>query len=62
MMSNLVEDEKEKILKKNKLEENVDEAIESVFENLKKNELCPGEYAFTVKAFVALVEARAKLC
>lgn len=62
MMSNLVEDEKENILKKNKLEENVDEVVESVCENLKKNELCPGEYADTVKALAALVEARAKLC
>lgn len=61
MMSNLVEDEKEKIMKKHKLAETVDGTIESVCDAVKKRELCHGEYAETVKALAALVEARAKL-
>lgn len=61
MMSNLVEDEKEKIMKKHKLAETVDETIESVCDTVKKRELCQGEYADTVKALAALVEARAQL-
>ena len=41
--------------------EKVDEVIESVCEKIKNNNVPLGEYAETVKALAALVEARAKL-
>lgn len=44
-----------------KLADEVDKTIKSVCETVQSKDLTPGEYADTVKALAALVEARAKL-
>lgn len=49
------------IQKRDALVDKVDETIESVCEKVKRDDLCPGEYADAVKALAALVEARARL-
>ena len=47
--------------KREVLIEKVDETIKSVCEKVQGNDLCPSEYADTIKALATLVEARAKL-
>lgn len=44
-----------------KLEDVVDSTIESICERIQKNDMLPEEYADTLKALAALVEARARL-
>lgn len=51
----------EQARKKVTLADELDEIIKSVGTRVKTSDLCPGEYADTVKALAALVEARARL-
>lgn len=44
-----------------KLADEVDKTIKSICELIQSKDMAPGEYADTVKALAALVEARAKL-
>lgn len=51
----------EQARKKIDLVDEVDETINAICKKVKVSDLCPGEYADTVKALAALIEARAIL-